>query len=276
MPSIVGPRRTSTPKEGTSAKRMVLLGAAVIASARSRPTLPCATSNAAENSMSATIAAETHMHQARDGRILGRVAIEGDALHQGAGTVAHTAIATLTFRQPCRHRPRIYKAERDAPLWVPMVSTAAILARHRRGELSASMALAAMLVAERDLTALRLALDGAGRAIFACSISTPPALPRRSLSCASTIREPCGKGSSSPETSSTRPVPEPRRQRGSLLPGRRSFLAAATDEVVGLLDRLGILGQDRHLLDIGCGSAASSRRSPRWRASSPGSTSRPA
>ena len=33
-----------------------------------------------------------------------------------------------------------------------MVSTAAILARHRLGEISASMALAAMLVAERDLT----------------------------------------------------------------------------------------------------------------------------
>ena len=35
--------------------------------------------------------------------------------------------------------------------------------------------------------------------------------------------------------------------------GDEALLAAATDEVVGLLDRLGILGQDRHLLDIGCG-----------------------
>ena len=42
-----------------------------------------------ELDVSHMIAAETHMHQARDGRILGRVAIEGDALHQGAGTVAH-------------------------------------------------------------------------------------------------------------------------------------------------------------------------------------------
>ena len=52
MPSSVMPRCTVTPSGGTSAKRIVLLGASTIASPRSRPTLPECTSNAALNSMS--------------------------------------------------------------------------------------------------------------------------------------------------------------------------------------------------------------------------------
>ena len=48
------PRCTGTPSFGTSAKRTVLLGAAPIASERSRPTLLASMSKAAENSMSLT------------------------------------------------------------------------------------------------------------------------------------------------------------------------------------------------------------------------------
>src|SRR5437764_651029 len=51
-PSSVGPRATATPSGGTSAKRIVLLGATPIASLKSRPTLSALTSNAALNSMS--------------------------------------------------------------------------------------------------------------------------------------------------------------------------------------------------------------------------------
>ncbi len=50
----VGPRRTVTPVSGTAAKTCVLLGSARIAAARSRPTLPAATSKAATTAMSRT------------------------------------------------------------------------------------------------------------------------------------------------------------------------------------------------------------------------------
>ena len=138
-----------------------------------------------------------------------------------------------------------------------MVSTAAILARHRRGELSASMALAAMLVAER-VTSRRAA--GARRCRG--ERSAPPARSARRRHCPGSCailrharpRQPCGMGSSS--------VRAPLRRGRGLSPaasvalyslGDEALLAAATDEVVGLLDRLGILGPDRHLLDLGCG-----------------------
>ena len=52
MPSCVIPRETLTPVFGTSANLIVSFGCAQIASARSTPTLPLTTSNAATNSMS--------------------------------------------------------------------------------------------------------------------------------------------------------------------------------------------------------------------------------
>ena len=54
MPSCVMPRETLTPVFGTSANLIVSFGCAQIASARSTPTLPSTTSNAATNSMSRT------------------------------------------------------------------------------------------------------------------------------------------------------------------------------------------------------------------------------
>ena len=52
MPSWVIPRETVTPVFATSANLIVSFGCAHIASARSTPTLPLTTSNAATNSMS--------------------------------------------------------------------------------------------------------------------------------------------------------------------------------------------------------------------------------
>ena len=54
MPSCVMPRETVMPVFGTSANLIVSFGCAQIASARSTPTLPLTTSNAATNSMSRT------------------------------------------------------------------------------------------------------------------------------------------------------------------------------------------------------------------------------
>ena len=54
MPSCVMPRQTVMPVFGTSANLIVSFGCAHIASARSLPTLPLVTSNAATNSMSRT------------------------------------------------------------------------------------------------------------------------------------------------------------------------------------------------------------------------------
>ena len=54
MPSCVMPRETLTPVFATSANLIVSFGCAHIASARSTPTLPLTTSNAATNSMSRT------------------------------------------------------------------------------------------------------------------------------------------------------------------------------------------------------------------------------
>ena len=53
-PSCVIPRCTGTPRCGTSASLMVLLGSAKIASERSLPTLVALMSNAAVNLMSRT------------------------------------------------------------------------------------------------------------------------------------------------------------------------------------------------------------------------------
>ncbi len=52
MPSCVIPRETVTPVFATSANLIVSFGCAQIASARSTPTLPLTTSNAATTSMS--------------------------------------------------------------------------------------------------------------------------------------------------------------------------------------------------------------------------------
>ena len=52
MPSCVMPRETLMPVFGTSANLIVSFGNAHMASARSSPTLPLTTSNAAVNSMS--------------------------------------------------------------------------------------------------------------------------------------------------------------------------------------------------------------------------------
>ena len=57
------------PSGGTSAKRMVLLGSAQMASARSRPTLPASTSKAADElDVADVVAAQLDVHQARDAR----------------------------------------------------------------------------------------------------------------------------------------------------------------------------------------------------------------
>ena len=52
MPSCVMPRETFMPVFGTSENLIVSFGCAQMASARSTPTLPLTTSNAAVNSMS--------------------------------------------------------------------------------------------------------------------------------------------------------------------------------------------------------------------------------
>jgi SAM-dependent methyltransferase len=136
-----------------------------------------------------------------------------------------------------------------------MVSTAAILARHCRGEISASMALAAMLVAERDLTALRLALDGAGASDLRRLLDQHAAGTAQALA----ILRQHDQGAMREGIEQVRDLFDeavalsPAASVALYSLGDEALLAAATDEVVGLLDRLGILGQDRHLLDIGCG-----------------------
>ena len=70
MPSWVMPRETVTPVFGTSANLIVSFGCAQIASARSTPTLPLTTSNAADElDVADVIAAEVDVHQARDGLV---------------------------------------------------------------------------------------------------------------------------------------------------------------------------------------------------------------
>jgi SAM-dependent methyltransferase len=136
-----------------------------------------------------------------------------------------------------------------------MVSTAAILARHRRGELSASMALAAMLVAERDLTALRLALDGAGASDLRRLLDQHAAGTAQALA----ILRQHDQGAMREGIEQVRDLFDvavalsPAASVALYSLGDEGLLATATDEVVGLLDRLGVLGPHRHLLDVGCG-----------------------
>jgi SAM-dependent methyltransferase len=136
-----------------------------------------------------------------------------------------------------------------------VVSTAAILARHRRGEISASMALAAMLVAERDLSTLQLALDGAGASDLYRLLDQHAAGTAQALA----ILRQHDKGAMREGIDQVRHLFDsavavnPAASVALYSLGDESLLATATDEVVSLLDRLGILGPDRHLLDIGCG-----------------------
>ena len=89
------------PVGGTAAKRAVLLGGARIASARSRPTLPRATSKAATTlDIADMIAAEIEMHQTRDRGLAGGVAVELDPLDQRRGTVADADDRHADFRHP--------------------------------------------------------------------------------------------------------------------------------------------------------------------------------
>ena len=67
IPSWVIPRETVIPVFGTSANLIVSFGCAQIASARSSPTLPSMTSNAADElDVADVVAAEVDVHQARD------------------------------------------------------------------------------------------------------------------------------------------------------------------------------------------------------------------
>jgi cyclopropane fatty-acyl-phospholipid synthase-like methyltransferase len=135
------------------------------------------------------------------------------------------------------------------------VSTATILARHRRGEISASMALAAMLVAERDLTALRLAIESAGasdlrRLLDQHAAGTAQALAILRQHDQGAIREGIDQVR---HLFDSAVAVNPAASVALYSLGDESLLATATDEVVSLLDRLGILGPDRRLLDFGCG-----------------------
>ena len=90
MPSCVMPRETLMPVFGTSANLIVSFGCAQIASARSTPTLPLTTSNAAVNSMSRdVVAAEVDVHEPRDELVVAvGVLVVLDALEKRVGAVA--------------------------------------------------------------------------------------------------------------------------------------------------------------------------------------------
>ena len=140
-----------------------------------------------------------------------------------------------------------------------------------RGELSPEVALLRLLIALRDQHALRAALhdltrrvdlDGERRDAIARIAGVLDADPE---GCARALRlleqERAAAGATSPEQALEHcrelfdrlAEDSPEASVALYSFGRPELLNAATDEVVELLERLGVLGPERQVLEIGCG-----------------------
>ena len=150
-------------------------------------------------------------------------------------------------------------------------ATAEILRRCAKGEISPAIALLRLLIAHRDLDALRWSLDALARradrggeqrdaiARVAELLDAHPeggALALRMLE-----QERAAAGARSPEQELERCrhlfdrfVCDSAAGSVALYSfGSPELLDAATREVIALLERLGVLGPERHVLEIGCG-----------------------
>jgi SAM-dependent methyltransferase len=150
-------------------------------------------------------------------------------------------------------------------------STAATLRRCTRGELSPAIALLRLLIAQRDLHALRSALDALAeradqdrdvRDAISCITGLLDANPEGSaLALRMLEQERTAAGAGSPEEELERCrhlfdrlVRDSTEASVALYSlGNPDLLEKATGEVVELLERLGVVGPERQVLDIGCG-----------------------
>ena len=137
------------------------------------------------------------------------------------------------------------------------------LARHARGELSPGMALSRLLLACRDLDRLRADLEADGSAAALDLLGT---LEANRTGAGQALAILAGAPDDPPPATSLDEGLERCRRLfdGAVAVnaaasvalyslGDERLLERATDEVVGLAARLGLLGSDRDLLDIGCG-----------------------
>jgi SAM-dependent methyltransferase len=147
-------------------------------------------------------------------------------------------------------------------------AAADVLRRCARGELSPEVALARLLIAYGDLDALRSALAAAGRADRDAGVRGAIERVRNLLASNSAgsalvlamlARECATAEGPADEVERCRDLfdqwvgdsPEASVALYSL--GDPDLLGAATREVVALVDRLAVLGPERHVLEIGCG-----------------------
>jgi SAM-dependent methyltransferase len=150
-------------------------------------------------------------------------------------------------------------------------ATAEILRRCAKGELSPEIALLRLLIAHRDVHALRAALDALARRAdrdserrdaIACITGVLDANPEGgALALRMLEEERAAAGAGSPEEELERWrhlfdrfVHDSAAASVALYSlGNPDLLEKATGEVVELLERSGVLGPERHVLEIGCG-----------------------
>lgn len=144
-----------------------------------------------------------------------------------------------------------------------------VLIRYDRGELSGAMALAHLLIAYKDAVAVQAVLRRCGEQeawladasqrllhlLWTNRAGVDDALAVLKLAeTADVMSVPLDEGIAECRRLFDQAVTlNPQASVAVYSLGSSDLLAAATDEVVGLLRDMGIIGPDRHLLDIGCG-----------------------
>lgn len=146
--------------------------------------------------------------------------------------------------------------------------TAEVLARYGRGELTAAMALARLLVALREVGTVRATLERAGRSphgAAACDLAgllgvNLPGAEQAAAMLASPLD--AGGPAASPEDGVARCARlfdwavdvDPALSVALYSLGDEGLLAAATEEAVALMRELGVVAAGRDVLDLGCGT----------------------